>query len=134
MKKQLVVLGLLATVLTGIMGLSNGGEAATTGKVGSSTSVTVTLNSNMFPGGRIKNPATKYAWAVLHLVDPNSTVKASIYDADTGKFLTSWIARAGDQLQFGNDHKRYKLTFAKKSQRINTNNWWFGSYSGCKLK
>lgn len=135
MKKQLVILGLLATVLTGIVGFDGAAEAATRGQVGSSTSIIVTLKSDKFKNGRVSNPATKYATARLNLIDPGSQVKATIYDADTGRVLTTWIAKDGDVLQFGNDHKRYKLTFAKYKQHAWVNNtWYFSSPVGCTYK
>lgn len=99
----------------------NGVEAAKRFKVGSSSSVKVTLYSNMFPRGRTKNPATAYAKVSIGLTQPQSQVKIDLYD-ENWKWLTSWVARNGDRIDLGNDHKAYYMKVSKYKQSGWTSN------------
>ena len=112
MKKSIKTIALLLVVLATILGtFSVPVSAATSGKRDSSTYCYVQISNDL-----IRKSGTQYATVKINTYDAlgwwntKAYVTVTLRDGNTNAYICSFVARGGDTLKLGDDHRSYKLS------------------------
>lgn len=110
MKKRIAAIMLtLAMLLTMLPATALTATAATTARFGTSNYCTVNISNSL-----LNKRGTQYATVKLKTYDmtgwfnTGAKVRVTLKDGD-GRYICSWIARGGDTLKLGDDHRTYRI-------------------------